>query len=318
MSKVIKELVLPSHVSALCCVYNGPRTNVIVGLYEHVEGTTRTGAITVLDENMDVVKSNDEAAPVFDVFVVPEKRMGIVCSADGTAAQFDLDTLKPTCTVAVDTTSMCTSLSFFRNDTAFVTVTSSGKKALGSFENWESDKEINLAHAGEAWCCETFDENVYGTGADDAALMLWDRRTSSATRTVRHPAGVTCIRRDPTRPSDDTTTSHLFFTGCYDDRIRCWDSRAMKTPIHETNIGGGVWRIVQNSFQPQSRLFALASMYAGAHVVRCDDVKGFELVSTLEPRGDKSLTYGVGWVTETVVIVGSHYDNLVQLWDTTK
>ena len=30
-------------------------------------------------------------------------------------------------------------------------------------------------------------------------------------------------------------------TGSYDDHVRLWDVRALKSPVSELNVGGGAW-----------------------------------------------------------------------------
>ena len=114
---------------------------------------------------------------------------------------------------------------------------------------------IEGAHDLEMWAV-AFDlarADVLYTGADDCAFKVWDLRAASRATVVNrktHGAGETCVSPSP---HDDTIVA----MGSCDDHLRLWDVRALKSPVSELNIGGGVWRC---RWDPTRHAFPCAAM----------------------------------------------------------
>mmetsp|Transcript_14005 Transcript_14005/g.39624 ORF Transcript_14005/g.39624 Transcript_14005/m.39624 type:complete len:157 (+) Transcript_14005:288-758(+) len=138
----------------------------------------------------------------------------------------------------------------------------------------------------------------------EAALCV-DRRT--------HEMGVCCLQPHPTR-------EHILCSGSYDERVRLWDTRNLRSPsvVAETGTGGGVWRL---KWHPTKSQFLLAAcMHAGFQVLKVSD--GFSEVETVESHTEnESLAYGADWMDGTaagagrdVVATCSFYDRKLHVW----
>jgi len=169
---------------------------------------------------------------------------------------------------------------------------------------------IEGAHDLEMWAV-AFDlarADVLYTGADDCAFKVWDLRDASRATVVNrktHGAGVTCVSPSP---HDDT----IIATGSYDDHVRLWDVRALKSPVSELNVGGGVWRC---RWHPTRRALACAAMGGGAALVDAND-NALRLDYTYAEHG--SIVYGADWMRvndeKEVLVTCSFYDKMVRCW----
>lgn len=169
---------------------------------------------------------------------------------------------------------------------------------------------IEGAHDLEMWAV-AFDlarADVLYTGADDCAFKVWDLRDASRATMVNrktHGAGVTCVSPSP---HDDTVVA----TGSYDDHVRLWDVRALKSPVSELNVGGGVWRC---RWHPTRRALACAAMGGGAALVDAHD-SALRLQYTYGEHG--SIVYGADWMrvsdAKEVLVTCSFYDKMVRCW----
>ncbi|KAJ2457625.1 hypothetical protein GGF42_002568 [Coemansia sp. RSA 2424] len=189
------------------------------------------------------------------------------------------------------------------------------------------------AHDAEAWI-SSFDywstSTVY-SGGDDARFKGWDTRmdpTSPVFNSRRHQAGVCSIHSNFHR-------QHMVATGGYDDTVMIWDMRAMRAPVSEFNVGGGVWRLKWHPKEPTQLL--VGAMYGGFHIfdVAVDGMQPLEcaplpdLATSAAVKVAKqtsfmkheSIAYGADWRQACddrsagwLVGTCSFYDHLVHLW----
>ncbi|KXJ68556.1 hypothetical protein RP20_CCG002757 [Aedes albopictus] len=146
------------------------------------------------------------------------------------------------------------------------------------------------AHSFEAWICafDKTDQNILYTGGDDILLCVYDIRCADAAmlrlKNKTHGAGVTSLLSLHNR-------EHLLVTGSYDDCIRLFDTRSMRSCISEINLGGGVWRLKPNPSQPEQIL--CACMYHNFSVVSLNSDQSFTLDA--EYNEHDSICYGCDW-----------------------
>ncbi|KAJ2825412.1 hypothetical protein GGI24_003167 [Coemansia furcata] len=187
------------------------------------------------------------------------------------------------------------------------------------------------AHDAEAWIA-SFDywntSTVY-SGGDDARFKGWDTRTdlsSPAFNSRRHQAGVCSIHSNFHR-------QFMVATGSYDESVMIWDTRSMRAPVAEYNVGGGVWRLKWHPEEPTQLL--VGAMYGGFHIldVAVDGLQPLERAPLPAEAGPvtiskqasfmkhESIAYGADWCqanddSSAGWLVGtcSFYDHLVHLW----
>jgi len=173
------------------------------------------------------------------------------------------------------------------------------------------------AHQYEAWVTfwDNSTEYLLYSGGDDCQLKLWDVRQDPVDRVLcrsNHQMGVTSIQ---CRPDDPNTVA----TGSYDERLLLWDKRNMKSPLSDTNLGGGVWRI---KWDLQTTRYILAAcMHNGFHIVDCLVDANPHIVASYNEHS--SLAYGADWKCSTknesdtarVVVSCSFYDHLLNIWE---
>lgn len=148
-------------------------------------------------------------------------------------------------------------------------------------------------HSFEAWTC-CFDRchpDIVYTGGDDMLLHVLDTRVAEArVQTNRsHGAGVTALL------SCAYGAEHRLVTGSYDEQLRVFDTRRLRTPVAELPLGGGIWRIRQNARRQEWLL--CANMYRNFAVVALADA--FDALSVVaEFNEHKSICYGADWCAE--------------------
>ncbi|XP_011295791.2 diphthine methyltransferase isoform X6 [Musca domestica] len=143
------------------------------------------------------------------------------------------------------------------------------------------------AHNFEAWICafDRWDQNRVYTGGDDTFLNVYDLRTESRILLNKsHAAGVTCLLSHPVR-------EHVLLTGSYDEHLRTFDTRAMRAPLSEINLQGGIWRI--KSDPREHNLMLCACMYHNFSIVHLADLNAPTL--TGEFGEHTSICYGADW-----------------------
>ncbi|KAL7748500.1 hypothetical protein RI367_006195 [Sorochytrium milnesiophthora] len=181
-------------------------------------------------------------------------------------------------------------------DPACVVSNSDGTVALldVSSDNGGSVKQVQswTAHDAEAWIT-AFDYwdtwRVY-SGGDDMRLKAWDVRTDC--------------------------TSAALVSKAYDDRILVWDTRAMRSPLHDISTGGGVWRLKWHPSADRGNTLMAACMYNGFHVFDVGQHNGEPACSYME---HKSIAYGVDWCYDArapeLLASCSFYDHTLRLWN---
>ncbi|KAJ1785856.1 hypothetical protein LPJ59_006049 [Coemansia sp. RSA 2399] len=178
------------------------------------------------------------------------------------------------------------------------------------------------AHDLEAWITafDYWNTSVVYSGGDDARLKAWDMRMdpdgrSPVLNSRRHEAGVCSIQSNFHR-------QYLLATGSYDENVLIWDTRSMRKPLAEHNVGGGVWRLKWHPQNPS--LLLVAAMYNGFHVLDASaDVDCAH--ASIQPRTSfmdhESIAYGADWSHDRTTcedgwLVGtcSFYDHIVHIW----
>ncbi|KAL8590138.1 hypothetical protein ACOMHN_010333 [Nucella lapillus] len=197
------------------------------------------------------------------------------------------------------------------------------------------------AHDFEAWICafDQWNTDVIYSGSDDCKLKVWDLRvgTTPVSTNSRFTMGVCSIQSSPLR-------EHMVAVGSYDENLRLFDGRQMRSPVSTTALGGGVWRVKWDPFS--ARYILTASMHNGFHLVdtlQPDREEALTVVSSYTKHA--SLAYGVDWCrrgptgakdpvtvppagldfadeahatdrcpTEALVASCSFYDHSLQLW----
>ena len=125
------------------------------------------------------------------------------------------------------------------------------------------------------------------------------RNKTSHTDLCSHNAGVVSIL-----PISDS----LILTGSYDNSLRLFDYRNLKTPTISINLDGGVWRILPRP-QSSSPSFLACCMQSGAKLVNTtQDFLSFEQGGLFAPHEDNRLIYGGSWQSENVAALCSFYE----------
>lgn len=179
-----------------------------------------------------------------------------------------------------------------------------GNTGLRIISSWE-------AHSFESWICafDKWNPNFVFTGGDDTFMHIFDiSALESATKFLTnksHIAGVTCFLSHPTK-------EHILITGSYDETVRVFDTRSMRSSLSEINLKGGIWRLKSD---PQDRnLLLCACMYQSFSIVKfTDDFQELELAA--EYKEHSSICYGADWCLSKednenlVMATCSYYDN---------
>lgn len=171
-------------------------------------------------------------------------------------------------------------------------ILASDSKGNISLLDWSYERNMEIvrswhAHNFEAWICafDKWDQNRVYTGGDDTFLHVYDIRTESRVLVNKsHMAGVTCLLSHPNR-------EHILLTGSYDENLRTFDTRAMKGPLNELNLQGGIWRLKSDPLNHS--LILCACMYHNFSIVQLDDLNSTKLVGEFGEH--KSICYGADW-----------------------
>ncbi|XP_017012425.2 diphthine methyltransferase [Drosophila takahashii] len=150
------------------------------------------------------------------------------------------------------------------------------------------ERSWSSGHGFEAWTCafDRWSPHLLYSGGDDMLLLAHDLRTEQRAWSNRtHMAGVTCLLSHPRH-------EHHLLTGSYDEQLRLFDTRAMRRPLAELNLGGGIWRLKPHPLA--SDLLLAACMYTNFSVVQLDaSAPGLSLLGAYEEHA--SICYGADW-----------------------
>ncbi|CAD1478223.1 unnamed protein product, partial [Heterotrigona itama] len=168
-------------------------------------------------------------------------------------------------------------------------VVSDSKGFVSLFELNENElNKINSwsAHGFEAWIAafDYWDTNMIYSGGDDCKFQCIDTRVGICASNKVHGAGVTSIHSNATR-------EFLVSSGSYDEILRLWDTRKLRQPISDINLGGGVWRLKWDPFERKHLL--AACMYGGFRIVDCENTGIPSVVD--EYNEHESIAYGCDW-----------------------
>ncbi|KAJ8664329.1 hypothetical protein QAD02_005991 [Eretmocerus hayati] len=175
------------------------------------------------------------------------------------------------------------------------------------------------AHEFEAWITsfDYWDTNVVFTGGDDGKFLQFDTRLNPlepVNVNKSHGAGVTSLH-------SNWKKQFCLVSGSYDENLRVWDTRKLRRPISELNVGGGIWRLKWDPYKAEHLL--AACMYNGFCIVDCANLEEPKTVS--EYKEHESIAYGCDWSyqrakndaseEECPVLVGtcSFYDHVLKL-----
>ncbi|XP_026725347.1 diphthine methyltransferase isoform X1 [Trichoplusia ni] len=170
-------------------------------------------------------------------------------------------------------------------------IAENGLKVIGS---WKS-------HGFEAWIAafNYWNPDVFYSGGDDCLFKSYDVRVPEISTAVnkRHEAGVTSIR-------SHVDVEYQLLTGSYDEKVRLWDTRSLKSSVEEIDVNGGVWRLKWHPYR--QNIVLAACMYGGFRVLRVEGQ--MEILS--EYLQHESIAYGADWKFETDALVAtcSFYD----------
>ncbi|TIA91781.1 hypothetical protein E3P99_00897 [Wallemia hederae] len=161
------------------------------------------------------------------------------------------------------------------------------------------------AHDFETWIAawDHYSNDTLYTGADDCIFKAWDLRSGVDTPVLsnkRFDGGVTTITNSP-------HNHHELAVGSYDESLRLFDKRNLKTPTATIATSGGIWRIKYHITNPTA--LVTASMYGGFDVV---DLESKAVTFT---NSDHNLGYGVDWNTDGLIMSASFYDKKGMLWN---
>eukprot|EP00033_Pygsuia_biforma_P002652 GCRY01002933.1.p1 GENE.GCRY01002933.1~~GCRY01002933.1.p1 ORF type:complete len:352 (+),score=49.84 GCRY01002933.1:344-1399(+) len=299
----------PNHRNIFCC-----------GTYQLQENGERTGLLHIFDtqdEKLNLLEKLNCDEAVFDVkwsekqfegkeilavagslgnifLFLWDSSLQKLASAHAFAEDVDsLHSAPPMCTGVNFAPALCSSSDFnlvtSKTDGSLSTLSFGGQSSLSVDRTW-------LAHNNEVWTA-VFDSsnlNLVYSGSDDTRWKGWDLRMDLSFPTFtskQHDGGVCTISPHPTHP-------HVLATGSYDDTLCLWDTRSIRRPLLQHNLGGGVWRIKWNLAHPDTAL--VCAMYNGFHVVRINptvpEPSGLDVTASYFDMAEGSIAYGGDWL----------------------
>ncbi|XP_014213614.1 diphthine methyltransferase [Copidosoma floridanum] len=146
-------------------------------------------------------------------------------------------------------------------------------------------------HDFEAWIAafDYWDTNVVYTGGDDGKFLTFDTRMDGdvlkANFTNRsHEAGVTSFH-------SNWKKQFYLVSGSYDENLRTWDTRNLRQPMEQLNLGGGIWRLKWDPYE--AKYLLAAGMYGGFIIIDAEVDETPEIVAVYDDH--QSIAYGCDW-----------------------
>ncbi|CAH1179744.1 unnamed protein product [Phaedon cochleariae] len=144
------------------------------------------------------------------------------------------------------------------------------------------------AHKFEAWIAAFYywNTNIIFSGGDDSMFLKFDKRVGNqpVSRNRSHGAGVTSIHSNKSK-------EFIVATGSYDEYVRIWDTRNMKSEMSSIKMPGTLWRLKWDPFL-QTHLLA-ACMLGGVHILNVQDIERMKIVGSYYEH--KNIAYGADW-----------------------
>lgn len=152
----------------------------------------------------------------------------------------------------------------------------------------------------EVWSCAvTRDGQTVVTGGEDGSMKLWDARSHTQIGQSKiFGAGVVFVDFPGKEEVDQ------ILTGSYDEHLRVFDRRNLKTVLKEKKLSGGVWNVEQNANN-----YCVSCMYGGYSIL---DSESLEVLHENRDVG-KNLLYGATKISEDSVVFCTFNDYLVVL-----
>ncbi|XP_074649198.1 diphthine methyltransferase-like [Tubulanus polymorphus] len=201
----------------------------------------------------------------------------------------------------------------YSNSSGNVGVAQISESSVKTVQQW-------TAHDFESWISafDYWNNDIIYSGGDDTKFKGWDTRTDCSRPIFtkkHHDMGVCSIQ-------SNWMNENILCTGSYDEHVLIWDTRTMKQPLSDTNVGGGVWRL---KWHPTHASYLLtACMYNGFHILDCNNICGEQKI-VASFMNHKSIAYGVDWMfanadddENNVIASCSFYDKLLCLWSWNK
>ncbi|EFA76071.1 WD40 repeat-containing protein [Heterostelium album PN500] len=206
------------------------------------------------------------------------------------------------------------SLDWNKSGTRIITSFSNGSLALFDVDN---DKPETIerwdAHGYEAWIAAFYyhQEQLMFSGGDDCLWKHWDSRVGLSTPTItkRCDMGVTSIHCHPHR-------ENIVAVGSYDENLRVWDLRSMRSPVSTTALGGGVWRVKWHPSSDKQDQLVTACMGGAFNKLTFNNELTSADIETYNGQ-HQSIAYGVDWSSSSenqYIGCCSFYDKLLSIW----
>lgn len=227
--------------------------------------------------------------------------------------------LRKTRSLCIDSNSICLSLDWnnriYQSESPKIVVShSDGGISLNDVsEGGITTMETWKGHDFEAWIAafDHFDPNTVFTGGDDCRFKAWDVRSECRQPLFSklYDMGVTTIQCNPHK-------EHHVAVGSYNDKITYWDTRSIRSPLFELELGGGIWRVKWN---PKHKdLIAVACMRTGFKILKVSDSETSCSVVDEYRKHCEPIAYGIDWIMdnryEHLVGTCSFYDKQCAIW----